>query len=52
MALAEAESGGEKVKNSEITFAAGGVGDVEESGGNGWVVVGTSEQGVASGCGV
>ena len=48
----EAESGGEKVKNGEITFAASGVGDVKESGGDGWVVVGTSEQGVASVCGM
>ena len=52
VALSEAESGGEKVKNDEITFGASSVGDVKESGGDGWVVVGTSEQGVASVCGV
>ena len=43
MVFAEAESDGEKVKCSEITFGASGVGDVEESGGDGWEMVGTSE---------
>ena len=40
------------MKNGEITFAARGVGDVKESGGDGRVVVGASEQGVSSSRGV
>jgi hypothetical protein len=43
MVFAETESDGEKMKDSEITFGAGGVGDVKESGGDGWEMVGTSE---------
>ena len=52
MVLSEAKSDGEKVKNSEIAFGASGVGDVKESWGDGWEMVGTSEEGVASVCGV
>ena len=52
MVLSEAESGGEKVKNGEITFGASCVGDVKESRADGREMVGTSEQGVASGSGV
>jgi len=40
------------VKDCEVSFASGGVGDVKEDWRDGWVVVGTKLQGVASGCGV
>ena len=50
--FSDTEGGGDVVKGCEVSFASGGVGDVKEDGGDGWVVVRTTLQGVASGFGV
>ena len=52
MTLTEAVGSGEKVKDREIGFGACGFSDVKEAGGDGWVLVGTSEKGIASAGGV
>ena len=50
--FSDAEGGGDVVKDCEVSFASGGVGNVKEGRGDGWVVVRTTLQGVASGVGV
>jgi len=45
MTLAEVVGSGEKVKDREIGFGACSSSDVRESGGDGWILVGMSENG-------
>ena len=40
--LSDTEGGGDEVKDCEVSFASGGVGDVKEDWGYGWVVVRTT----------